>query len=165
MGSREPIPLLAMKTDVALRKARRDDLPAIVGLLADDGLGHGREDARLPLDQAYVSAFDTLEGDPNQLLVVAQQGEMIVATMQLTFIAGVNRKGAWRCQIEAVRVAASHRGSGLGQQMFEFAIEESRSRGCSLVQLTTDKTRRDAHRFYDRLGFVASHIGYKLKLD
>jgi len=151
--------------DVVLRKARSDDLPAIVGLLADDGLGNGREDARLPLDQAYVSAFDALDGDPNQLLVVAQQGEMIVATMQLTFIVGISRKGAWRGQIEAVRVAVSHRGSGLGQRMFEFAIQESRSRGCSLVQLTTDKTREDAHRFYDRLGFVASHIGYKLKLD
>lgn len=154
-----------MKMDVILRKARNGDLPAIVGLLADDGLGKGREDARFPLDQAYVSAFDALEGDPNQLLVVAQEGEKIVATMQLTFIAGISRRGAWRGQIEAVRVAASHRGSGLGQKMFEFAIQECRSRGCSLVQLTTDRTRTDAHRFYDRLGFVASHIGYKLQLD
>jgi GNAT superfamily N-acetyltransferase len=150
--------------DVELRRACKDDLPAIVALLADDGLGNGREDAGLPLDEAYVSAFDALDGDPNQFLVVAQEGEVIAATMQLTFIAGVSRKGAWRCQIEAVRVAASHRGSGLGQRMFEFAIEEGRSRGCRLVQLTTDKTREDAHRFYDRLGFVASHIGYKLKL-
>lgn len=150
--------------EVILRRACKEDLPAIVALLADDGLGNGREDARLPLDQAYVSAFDALDGDPNQFLVVAQEGDVIAATMQLTFIAGISRKGAWRCQIEAVRVAASHRGSGLGQRMFEFAIEEARSRGCSLVQLTTDKTRGDAHRFYDRLGFVASHIGYKLKL-
>ena len=151
--------------EVVLRQAYREDLPAIVGLLADDGLGNGREDARLPLDEAYVSAFEALDGDPNQLLLVAQEADVIAATMQLTFIAGISRKGAWRCQIEAVRVAASHRGSGLGQRMFEFAIAESRSRGCSLVQLTTDKTREDAHRFYDRLGFVASHIGYKLKLD
>ena len=151
--------------EVDLRRAYREDLPAIVGLLADDGLGNGREDARLPLDEAYVSAFEALDGDPNQLLLVAQEADVIAATMQLTFIAGISRKGAWRCQIEAVRVAASHRGSGLGQRMFEFAIAESRSRGCSLVQLTTDKTREDAHRFYDRLGFVASHIGYKLKLD
>ena len=151
--------------DVDLRRACKEDLAAIVTLLADDGLGNGREDPRLPLDEAYVSAFDALDGDPNQLLLVAQEGELIAATMQLTFIAGISRKGAWRCQIEAVRVAASHRGSGLGQRMFEFAIAESRSRGCSLVQLTTDKTREDAHRFYDRLGFVASHIGYKLKLD
>lgn len=151
--------------DVVLRKARSEDLPAIVGLLAADGLGKGREDAGLPLDQAYTGAFEALDSDPNQFLVVALDGEMIVGTMQLTFIAGISRKGAWRGQIEAVRVAASHRGGGLGQQMFEFAIEEARSRGCSLVQLTTDKTREDAHRFYDRLGFVASHIGYKLKLD
>lgn len=150
--------------EVILRRACKEDLPAIVQLLADDGLGNGREDARLPLDQAYVSAFDALDGDPNQFLAVAQEGEVIAATMQLTFIAGISRKGAWRCQIEAVRVAATHRGSGLGQRMFEFAIAESRSRGCSLVQLTTEKTREDAHRFYDRLGFVASHIGYKLKL-
>lgn len=151
--------------DLVLRKARSEDLPAIVGLLAADGLGKGREDAGLPLDHAYTGAFEALDGDPNQFLVVALDGEMIVGTMQLTFIAGISRKGAWRGQIEAVRVAASHRSGGLGQQMFEFAIEEARSRGCSLVQLTTDKTRGDAHRFYDRLGFVASHIGYKLKLD
>ncbi len=151
--------------EVDLRRAYREDLPAIVGLLADDGLGNGREDPRLPLAEAYISAFEALDGDPNQFLLVAQEGEVIAATMQLTFIAGISRKGALRCQIEAVRVAASHRGSGLGQRMFEFAIAESRSRGCSLVQLTTDKTREDAHRFYDRLGFVASHIGYKLKLE
>ena len=151
--------------DVVLRQARIEDVPAIVGLLADDGLGKGREDASLPLDHAYVSAFEALDGDPNQLLLVAQDGDSIVGTMQLTFIAGISRKGAWRGQIEAVRVAASHRGGGLGQQMFEFAIDVARSRGCSLVQLTSDKTRDDAHRFYDRLGFVGSHVGYKLKLD
>ncbi|MEO1160098.1 MAG: GNAT family N-acetyltransferase, partial [Pseudomonadota bacterium] len=102
--------------EVVLRQACKEDLPAIVALLADDGLGNGREDARLPLDEAYVSAFDALDGDPNQYLVVAQEGEIVAATMQLTFIAGISRKGAWRCQIEAVRVAASHRGSGLGQR-------------------------------------------------
>ncbi len=151
--------------EVVLRRACQEDLPAIVALLADDGLGNGREDPREPLNPAYISAFDALDGDPNQFLLVAQEGEVIAATMQLTFIAGISRTGARRCQIEAVRVAASHRGSGLGQRMFEFAIAESRKRRCSLVQLTTDKTRDDAHRFYDRLGFVASHIGYKLKLD
>ena len=88
----------------------------------------------------------------------------VIGTLQLTFIPGLARTGAWRGQIEAVRIAETHRGSGVGQQMFEWAIEQCRARGCKLVQLTTDKARPDAHRFYERLGFVGSHIGYKLTL-
>jgi GNAT superfamily N-acetyltransferase len=88
----------------------------------------------------------------------------VVGTLQLSFLPGIARKGAWRGQIEAVRIAASRRGGGLGQHMFEWAIGECRARGCRLVQLATDRNRPDAHRFYERLGFVASHVGYKLAL-
>jgi GNAT superfamily N-acetyltransferase len=151
-------------TDVAFRRARAADLPDIVALLADDTLGQHREDASSPPNPRYVEAFQALDADPNQLLAVAAMGDEVVGTIQISFIPGMARKGAWRGQIEAVRVAAGHRGSGVGQQMFEWAIGQCKARGCDLVQLTTDKERPDAHRFYERLGFVGSHIGYKLML-
>ena len=147
-----------------LRRARREDLEAIVAMLADDDLGSTREDASLPLIAAYTEAFNAIDADPNQLLAVATSNGQVVGTLQLTFLPGLARTGMWRGQIEAVRIAKSFRGAGLGQQMFEWAIAQCKARGCGLVQLTTDKTRPDAHRFYDRLGFEASHIGYKLKL-
>lgn len=151
--------------DAAFRAARADDLEAIVAILADDPLGAGREDPGLPLAEPYVDAFAAIDGDPNQLLAVAVVADEVVGTMQLTFIPGIARLGSWRGQIEAVRVARGHRSSGLGQAMFAWAIERCRERGCHLAQLTTDKTRPDAHRFYERLGFVASHEGYKLALS
>ena len=107
---------------------------------------------------------EAIAADTNQQLVVAVQGDTVVGTLQLSFIPGMARRGAWRGQIEAVRIAAPLRGSGLGHRMFEWAIDTCRARGCQLVQLTTDKTRSDAHRFYESLGFVASHEGYKLTL-
>ncbi|MDX2157550.1 MAG: GNAT family N-acetyltransferase [Hyphomicrobiaceae bacterium] len=149
---------------IQMRKASAADLPAIVAILADDALGQTREDPRLPLAPDYVAAFEAIDRDPNQLLAVAVDDGRIVGTLQLTFIPGIARKGTWRGQIEAVRIARSHRSSGLGQRMFEWAVAECRKRGCRLVQLTTDKTRVDAHRFYDRLGFEATHEGYKLVL-
>ena len=157
-------------TDVAFRTATAADLPAIVQLLADDELGRGRESAGLPLDPRYVAAFEAIAADRNQRLVVAVSGATpgsgdggtIVGTLQLSFIPGIARRGAWRGQIEAVRIAAGLRSSGIGQQMFEWAIAACRAQGCSLVQLTTDKGRPDAHRFYEKLGFTASHEGYKL---
>lgn len=151
-------------TKVTFGRAAACHLPAIVRLLADDTLGRRREDARLPLDPGYLAAFEAIENDPNQLLVVALEDEELVGTLQLSFIPGISRKGAWRGQIEAVRISASRRSGGLGQQLFEWAISECRTRGCRLVQLTTDRDRPDAHRFYERLGFVASHLGYKLSL-
>lgn len=151
-------------THVAFRRAQAADLPAIVALLANDILGQQREDTSSPPNPNYVDAFQAILADPNQLQMVATSGDEVIGTLQLTFIPGLARKGAWRGQIEAVRIAETHRGSGLGQQMFEWAIEQCRVRGCNLVQLTTDKTRSDAHRFYDRLGFAASHTGYKLAL-
>lgn len=151
-------------TQIAFRRAEAADLLAIVALLADDVLGQQREDASSPPNQKYVDAFRAILADPNQLQMVATADDAVIGTMQLSFIPGLARTGAWRGQIEAVRIAAAHRGSGVGQQMFEWAIAQCRARECELVQLTTDKTRADAHRFYDRLGFVASHIGYKLTL-
>jgi GNAT superfamily N-acetyltransferase len=148
---------------VTLRPARRDEVPAIVALLADDGLGRGRESVSDPA--IYYAAFDEMAGDPNNRLLVAEQNGELVGTLQITFIRGLSRKGAKRAQIEAVRVASSHRGRGLGHKIFIAAIELARKEGCSLVQLTTDKARGDAHRFYAQLGFVASHEGMKLALD
>jgi ribosomal protein S18 acetylase RimI-like enzyme len=149
---------------LTFRRASSADLSSIVALLADDELGATREDASLPLDARYTAAFDAIDADPNQLLLVAESGGAVVGCLQLTFIPGLSRTGQWRGQIESVRVARDRRGAGVGREMFAFAISECRRRGCGLVQLTTDKNRRDAHRFYADLGFVASHEGYKLAL-
>ncbi len=151
-------------TGPTLRRATEADLPAIVAMLADDGLGATREDPRLPLARGYLDAFAAISADPNQLLAVAELDGEVVGTLQISFLAGLSHQGAWRGQIEAVRVAAGQRGSGLGQRMIEWAVGQCRARGCRMVQLTTHKSRRDAHRFYDRLGFQATHEGYKLAL-
>ncbi|GAA2626441.1 GNAT family N-acetyltransferase [Dactylosporangium fulvum] len=147
---------------VEIRRARREDVPAIVVMLADDPLGARRE--RLDDPGPYESAFDALDADPAQLLVVADRAGEVIGTLQLTFIPGLARQGATRAQIEAVRVSAAARGSGLGSDLIEWAVAESRRRGAHLVQLTSDASRADAHRFYERLGFKASHVGFKLDL-
>lgn len=150
--------------NIAFRRARVADLPAILALLADDPLGREREDLGPPLNPAYEKAFEAIDADPSQLLAVATEDDRIVGTLQITFIPGLSRRGALRGQIEAVRIAADRRGAGLGHRVFDWAISECRARGCSMVQLTTDRSRSDAHRFYDQLGFVASHLGYKKPL-
>lgn len=146
------------------RAATPDDLPAIVAMLADDGLGRGREKPVLPLDPGYLAAFAAIEADPHQFPIVAEQDGVVVGFLQVTLIPGLSRVGAWRGQVESVRVAGPLRGKGLGAAMMAHAIALCRSRGCSHVQLTTDKSRHDAHRFYARMGFVASHEGMKLAL-
>jgi ribosomal protein S18 acetylase RimI-like enzyme len=151
-------------TDLLFRTATRDDLPAMIAMIADDQLGQARDDARLPLDQRYVDAFAAIERDPNQMLVAVKQAGIVVGCFQITFIPGISRRGAWRGQIESVRVDRAKRGAGLGPAQFAWAIAECRRRGCDLVQLYTDKSRKDAHRFYERLGFKASHEGMKLAL-
>lgn len=153
-----------LPSPIRFRRATREDLESIVSLLAADELGKGREDPTLPLAQPYLDAFTAIEADNNQLLSVATDDTQVVGTLMLTFIPGLSRFGAWRGQIEAVRIANTHRGARLGEQFFEWAIAQCRERDCSLIQLTTDKTRNDAHRFYDKLGFTASHEGYKLNL-
>lgn len=156
-------PLLVGSVEYRIHRAAQDDLPSIVGLLVDDELGSSRESATDLTP--YREAFAAIDADPAQLLVAVKAPEGVVAgTLQLTFIPGLARRGALRAQIEAVRVHAEHRSRGLGAALFGWAVEESRRRGCALVQLTTDKKRTDAHRFYDRLGFTASHEGYKMSL-
>ncbi|MFD1328327.1 GNAT family N-acetyltransferase [Mycoplana ramosa] len=150
--------------NIHFRRAVSQDLAAIVALLADDPLGAQREMSGETASPVYEVALAAINADPNQFLAVAVDGEDVVGTLQLTFIPGLSRGGAWRGQIEAVRVASGRRGEGLGHRMFEWAIAQCRARGCRLVQLTTDKSRPDAHRFYEDLGFVASHVGYKLTL-
>jgi GNAT superfamily N-acetyltransferase len=137
-------------------------VPAIVAMLADDPLGAQRENPS-NID-AYLAAFDRIEADSGELLVVADRAGEVVGTLQLTFLHGLSRQGATRAQIEAVRVRADARSEGLGARLVEWAIGESRRRGCHLVQLTSDASRDGAHRFYERLGFTGSHVGYKLTL-
>ncbi|MFJ3335500.1 GNAT family N-acetyltransferase [Streptomyces sp. NPDC086766] len=148
--------------DLDIRAAATDDVPALVALLADDPLGAQRES---PDDLApYFAALERLSADPNQHLVVAVREGRVVGTLQLSIIPGLSRRGSTRSIIEAVRVHAHERGSGLGTRLIEWAIDASRRQGCRLVQLTSDTTRTDAHRFYERLGFQASHVGFKLQL-
>lgn len=149
---------------VRFRRARPDDVAAIVGLLVDDPLGKPREDGAGALHSAYLAAFEAIDRDPNQLLAVADGQDEVIGCLQLTFIPGLSRRGMWRGQIEAVRVAASARSSGVGQAMLQWAIDRCHERDCGLVQLTTDKRRADAHRFYERMGFQATHEGMKLAL-
>ena len=150
-------------TSLVIRPATRDDVGAIVAMLADDPLGAGRED---PADtQAYDAAYDRVVADPGQHLVVAERDGAVVGTLQLSVIPGLSRRGATRTIIEGVRVADGERGSGLGTALLTWAVEESRRLGATLVQLTSDASRTDARRFYQRLGFVASHVGLKLPLD
>ena len=149
---------------ITMRRATEVDVPAIVAMLADDPLGATREALGPPLSEAYLTAFRAIDADPNQLLAVADRDGAVVGTLQLTFIAGLSRKGALRGQIEAVRVAAPARGEGLGGRMIEWAIGQCRDHGCVMVQLTSDASRAEAHRFYERLGFSASHVGFKRPL-
>jgi GNAT superfamily N-acetyltransferase len=149
---------------VVVRAATAADVPALVALLADDPLGAGRErpgEGPAP----YLRAFEAIEADPAHLLVVAADGADVVGTLQLSVLPGLSRGGALRGQIEAVRVRADRRGAGLGEALLGWAVTEARRRGCVLVQLTTDRSRSGAQRFYERLGFTPSHVGYKLALD
>ncbi len=137
-------------------------MPAIVALLADDPIGQGREDCGAA--RAYAEAFAAIDRDPNQYLLVAERDGAVAGCLQVTFIPGLTRTGMLRGQIEGVRVASGLRGEGLGERLIGRAIELCRERGCGLVQLTTDRRRTDAVRFYERLGFVGSHEGMKLGL-
>jgi len=150
--------------ELTARRATLDDLPRLLELLADDPLGKNREgvDGK---DASYIQAFEAIDADSNQYLLVGERTGRIVAMLQLTFIPGLSRRGAWRANVEAVRVDSSIRGRGIGTWLLEQAIQMARERGCALVQLTSDKKRAEAHRFYGRLGFVPTHEGFKLKLE
>jgi GNAT superfamily N-acetyltransferase len=150
---------------IVFREARRADLPAIVRLLADDPLGAKREAHATPLPESYYAAFEAIQRDPNNELVVADAAGVVVGVLQMTFIPYITYRGGWRALIEGVRIAADRRSSGLGRRLFEWAIERARQRDCRLVQLTSDKARPDAIRFYESLGFLATHEGLKLHLS
>ncbi|MDC5838863.1 GNAT family N-acetyltransferase [Vibrio europaeus] len=146
------------------RTAVISDLEHLVSLLANDVLGNKREDPSLPLNNAYIDAFEAIDADPNNLLLVVEKQNQLVGMLQLTLIPYLTHIGSWRCLIEGVRIHETYRGLGFGERMFEHAIELARKKGCSMVQLTSDKLRPDAIRFYEQLGFKASHEGFKLTL-
>lgn len=148
-----------------IRPAREEDLPEIIHLLADDDLGRGRERTGGPLPDAYLEAFAEIDRDPRNELVVMEKAGRIVATLQLTFVPSLTHQGGERAQIEGVRVAAGHRGTGVGHRLLEWVVSRARRRGCQMVQLTTDKRRSDARRFYESLGFKATHEGMKLPVS
>ncbi|GAA1090615.1 GNAT family N-acetyltransferase [Nocardiopsis metallicus] len=147
---------------LTIERALKTDVEAIVAMLADDPLGAQRE---TPDDlSAYIEAFEVIDADPHQYLAVARRNGRVVGTLQLTVLPGLSRRGATRAQIEAVRVHADERGSGLGSDLLEWAEREARGRGCVMLQLTSDVKRQDAHRFYERLGYEPSHVGFKKRL-
>lgn len=149
-------------TGFIVRAAVAADLPAILAMLAEDTIPDDRETD--PADPRYSAAFDAIAADPNQLLVAAELDGRVVGTLQLSFIPGLSFRGAWRGQIEAVRIAPDVRGLRYGEQLIAWAVERCRERDCFLVQLTSSSPRVDAHRFYERLGWAKSHVGFKLKL-
>lgn len=151
-------------SQVTIRDATAADLPAVVALLADDMLGAGRERGDAGTDPAYRAAFEAITADPNNRLLVMEQDGRIVGTLQLTYLPGLSHHGAWRAQIEAVRIASELRGQGLGSRFIAWAVDAARERGCRMVQLTSNKRRTEAHRFYGALGFANSHEGFKCDL-
>ena len=150
---------------LTFRLATRSDVPAILELLADDEVSRARDGAvSEAADAAHWAAFEAIDADPRNELIVVEEDGVPVGTFQLTFTPSLSRGGAERMTIEAVRVRGDRRGSGVGRQMMAWALDRGRERGCRLAQLTTDKRRTDAHRFYESLGFVASHEGMKRTL-
>jgi GNAT superfamily N-acetyltransferase len=149
---------------VEIRIARRGDVPAILGLLADDDIARSRGPVSEEADAAVWRAFEEIDADPNNELIVGEEAGEVVATCQLTFTPGLSRGGATRMTIEAVRVRQDRRGGGRGKKLIAYAVDRARDRGCRVVQLTTDKRRSQAQRFYASLGFTASHEGLKLPL-
>jgi GNAT superfamily N-acetyltransferase len=150
--------------EVLFRPARRADLPSIVRMLADDELGRQREWDADPLAESYYSAFEQIDRDPNHELIVAEQAGEVIGTLHLIFLPSLSFQGGLRAQVESVRVDKRSQSQGIGGRMMQWSIERARQRGVHVVQLTTHKTRLDAHRFYERLGFKGSHLGMKLSL-
>lgn len=153
-----------METRIVIEEASVEDLEEIVAMLADDVLGATREIPPPPLDPCYVRAFEAITADPLHSLLVVREGDRVAGCLQLRLMPSLSRRGMLRALIENVRVAGDARGRGLGEFLIAAAIERARAAGCGLVQLTTDRQRLDAHRFYERLGFEATHLGMKLKL-
>lgn len=153
------------QTPITLRRARREDVAAILRLLADDELGAARDRVTDPPAASYLDAFARIDADPNALLAVAQDGSgAVVGALQLTFFTGLSNQGARLMLISAVRVASALRGAGVGAEMMTWAMEEGRRRGCRTAELFTHNSRVDAQRFYERLGFEATHKGMRRAL-
>ena len=150
--------------EIIIRTAIREDLPAIVKLLAADEVAGSRERLTDPIAESYVAAFEAISADPNHGLFVADKDGEIMGTFQLSFIPGMTYQGGWRAQIEGVMVSGNLRNQGIGTAMMRWAVARARERGCCLVQLTSFNERTEAHRFYGKLGFVFSHQGIKLDL-
>ncbi|MEI3611867.1 GNAT family N-acetyltransferase [Pseudogracilibacillus sp. SO30301A] len=153
-----------MEKEITFRKATKKDLDCIVAMLADDMLGSKRERYEHPLPNSYIKAFEDITSDPNNELIVACDDNEVVGVQQITFTPYITHQGGWRATIEGVRTSSSVRGKGVGTKLIKWAIQRAKERGCHLVQLTTDKERSDALRFYERLGFKATHEGLKMKL-
>jgi ribosomal protein S18 acetylase RimI-like enzyme len=153
-----------LEAKVKFRMAKEQDLVKIVEMLADDVLGSKRERYEKPLPDSYINAFQAITSDPNNELVVACQGIEIIGVQQITFTPYMTHQGGWRATIEGVRTSSSQRGKGVGTELIRFAINRAKERGCHLIQITTDKNRKDALRFYERLGFKASHEGLKMHI-
>ena len=151
--------------NLVYRPARSADIPQLVAMLADDPLGASREGDPDNPEREYLDAFDAIAGDPNNLLAVVEHGKELVGMLQLTFIPYLTHMGSWRCLIEGVRVKREFRSQGIGRMMFQWAIGQAEQRNCRLVQLTSNKQRPEAIRFYESLGFVPSHEGFKLELS
>ena len=150
--------------NVQYRLATRRDVPAIVRLLAEDNLGAQRERFETPLPAPYYAAFEAINADPNNELIVAHANGEIIGTLQLMFLPHLSHQGGMRAQVSSVRVAEQFRGQGIGTDMMKWVLERARERGCLLMQLTSSKSRTDAHRFYEKLGFEKTNIGMKIKL-
>jgi ribosomal protein S18 acetylase RimI-like enzyme len=148
---------------IMIRRARHDDVAAIVAMLADDQLGRARERLDDPLPRSYFNAFEALDRDPNIQLVVAEEGGRVVGCLQLCILPGLSSQGASRGLLEDVRVASDRRSRGIGEQLVQWAVAQSRAKGCKLVELLTHQTRVDAQRFYERLGFQRSHVGMTIR--
>ncbi|MFT5193743.1 MAG: GNAT superfamily N-acetyltransferase [Cellvibrionaceae bacterium] len=148
------------------REAMAADLPHLINMLASDSLGKQREidSGSDQIDPAYLIAFEEINKDPNNKLVVVECDQKLAGILQITFIPYLTYVGSWRCLIEGVRVHEDFRGQGLGTRFFKWAIEQAREKDCKIVQLTSDKRRTDAIRFYEKLGFEATHEGFKLHL-
>ena len=153
------------RPNIRFRLAKREDLPSIVRMLADDDLGSQRERIDDPLPVSYYSAFDQIERDPNHELIVVERNGEVIGTLHLMFLPSISFRGGLRAQIESVRVDKRFQSQGIGSALMQWSMQRAKERGAHVVQLTTHKTRLDAHRFYERLGFKGSHLGMKMTLN
>jgi GNAT superfamily N-acetyltransferase len=151
-------------SQICFRLATQEDIPDIVRMLADDELGSQRENVEEPLPESYYTAFEQISCDPNHHLIVAELNNNVIGTLHLIFIPSISYQGGLRAQVESVRVDRKFQNQGIGSEMMKWTMERAKERGAHIVQLTTHKSREDAHRFYERLGFKKSHLGMKLTL-